>query len=72
VSTTLMNVLAAVFQPGSEESAILLLAAVVCWVLAAFASTVAGRFPGGALGLIALGLALWFWSDMWNAVDAAF
>jgi hypothetical protein len=67
-----MHVLAAAFQPGSEESAILALAAIICWALAAFASTVAGRFPGGALGLIALGLVLWFWSTMWNTLDAAF
>ena len=66
------ELLAAVFQPGSEETAIFFLAAVVCWVLAAFASTVAGRFPGGALGLIALGLALWFFPQMWNTVESAF
>jgi hypothetical protein len=64
--------LLAVFGPGSEETAIFMLAGVICWVLAAFASTVAGRFPGGALGLIALGLALFFWGNMWNAVDNAF
>jgi hypothetical protein len=67
-----MRLLAAIFQPGSEEYALFALAAVVCWVLAAFASTVAGRFPGGALGLIALGLALWFFPPMWNAVETAF
>jgi len=67
-----MRLLAAIFQPGSEERALCELAAVVCWVLAAFASTVAGRFPGGALGLIALGLALWFFPLMWNEVETAF
>ena len=67
-----MHVLAAIFQPGSEEYAIFQLAAVVCWVLAAFASTIAGRFPGGALGLIALGLVLYFLPDVWNKIDTAF
>ena len=67
-----MQVLAAIFQPGSEETALFMAAAVVCWILAAFASTVAGRFPGGAIGLIALGLALWFVPQAWNALDSAF
>jgi len=67
-----MHVIGAIFQPGSEEYALFQLAAVVCWILAAFASTVAGRFPGGALGLIALGLALFFIPQMWNQVDTAF
>lgn len=67
-----MHVLGAIFQGDSEEYALFMLAGVVCWVLAAFASTVAGRFPGGALGLIALGLALFFIPPMWNHIDAAF
>jgi hypothetical protein len=62
----------AVFGPGSEETALFALAAIVCWILAAFASTIAGRFPGGALGLIALGLAFYFWPSMWNLMDSAF
>ncbi len=65
-------VLAAAFQPGSEETALFLLAGVVCYILAAFFSPVAGRFPGGSLGLIALGLALTFWPSMWQNMDVAF
>ena len=60
------------FGPTSEETAIVFLAAVVCFVLAAFAASAAKRFPGGPLGLIALGLALWLFPTMWNTMDAAF
>jgi hypothetical protein len=45
---------------------------VVCFVLAAFAATLAKRFPGGPLGLVALGLALWLWPTMWTSMDVAF
>ena len=64
--------LAALFTPVSEETAICYIAAVVCFGLAAFASTIAGRFPGGAVGLIALGLALWLFPTMWDTTRAAF
>jgi len=62
----------AAFAPFSKETAILLVAAVVCFAFAAFSSPVAGRFPGGSIGLIALGLGLWLWPTMWNTVDLAF
>ena len=62
----------ATFGPASKETAIVLLAAVVCFVLAAFAASAAKRFPGGALGLVALGLALWLLPTMWNTMDVAF
>jgi hypothetical protein len=67
-----MNVVLGAFAPGSEETALFLIAAVVCFVLAAFFSPVAGRFPGGSLGLIALGLALWLTPGAWNAAEVAF
>lgn len=67
----MVHVLAA-FGPASEEAAIHLIAAVGCFVLAAFASSIASRFPGGALGLIALGLALWVSPTMWNTTTTAF
>jgi hypothetical protein len=47
-------------------------AAVVAFALAAFAASVAGRYPGGAVGLVATGLALFAWPTMWNTVDVAF
>lgn len=65
------DVLAA-FAPFSKETAILLIAAVACFAMAAFFSPAAGRFPGGSLGLIALGLALWLWPTMWNTTHVAF
>ncbi|MEX0664390.1 MAG: hypothetical protein WD598_06410 [Acidimicrobiia bacterium] len=61
----------AAFGPVDESTAILRLVAVVCWVVAAFFSAPA-RLRSGGIGLIALGLALWFFPDMWNTVDAAF
>jgi len=66
-----MYVLAA-FGPGSTETAIFYIAAVVCFGLAAFASAFAHKLPGGALGLIAIGLALWLWPLMWNTTRIAF
>jgi hypothetical protein len=66
-----MTIIAA-FAPTSKETAICFLAAVVCFALAAFAGTAARRFPGGAVGLIAVGLGLWLWPTMWNAMETAF
>ncbi|TMK56899.1 MAG: hypothetical protein E6G60_17490 [Actinobacteria bacterium] len=60
------------FAPGSKEAAIFYIAAVICLALAAFSSMAAGRFPGGALGLTAAGLALFVFPTMWQNVDAAF
>jgi hypothetical protein len=62
----------AAFGPTSHETAIFYIAAVVCFAVAAFGSTVARRIPNGSLGLIALGLALWLWPLMWNTVRVAF
>lgn len=67
-----MNLVLGAFAAGSEETALFLLAAVIAFALAAFAAPVAGRFPGGSLGLIALGLLLAFFPQMWNNVDVAF
>jgi hypothetical protein len=60
------------FAPFSKETAFFLIAAVACFALAAFFSSAASRFPGGSVGLIALGLALWLWPTMWNTAHAAF
>jgi hypothetical protein len=62
----------AAFAPLSKETAILLIASVACFAMAAFFSPIAGRFPGGSLGLIALGLGLWLWPTMWNTAHVAF
>lgn len=67
-----MNSVLAAFAGGSEELAIFLIASVVAFALAAFAAPAAGRFPGGALGLTALGLALYVFPQMWQQVEAAF
>jgi len=67
----MLNVLAA-FAAGSEETAIFYGLAVVAFALAAFASGVAGRYPGGAIGLIATGLALFVFPTAWQNLDVAF
>jgi hypothetical protein len=64
-----MHFLAA-FGPADPSTAVLEIAAVVCWVLAAFFAPAAWR--SGSIGLVGLGLALWFFPVMWNTVDAAF
>ena len=66
-----MGVVAA-FSPVSEETAIFYIIAVICSVLAAVAGSSAAKFPGGALSLAALGLALWLWPLMWTTAEAAF
>ena len=60
------------FAPTDESTAILYIVAVVCFGLAAFVAPAAGRFPGGAIGLIALGLGLWLFPLMWNTAEVAF
>jgi hypothetical protein len=67
-----MTFIFAAFGPASKETAIFLIAAVVCFALAAVGSSAAKRLPGGALGLIALGLGLWLFPAMWTTVDVAF
>lgn len=62
----------AVFEPDSELTAIFQIAAIVLWVLAAFAGATFGRRTGGGVGLAALGLAAFFFPTMWNTVDTAF
>lgn len=60
------------FGPTSQETAVVLIGAVVWFALAAFVAPVSGRFPGGALGLTALGLGLYVFSTMWNTAHVAF
>lgn len=62
----------ALFEADSELTALFLLAAVVVWGLAAFAGPTMGRRTGGAIGLVALGLALYVFPMMWRTMDAAF
>jgi hypothetical protein len=57
---------------GDEVTAIFLLAALVCFVMAAFTFGFAGSWRGGSVGLVALGLALYIFPTVWNTVDAAF
>ena len=60
------------FAPTDESTAIIYLAAVVCFALAAFVAPATSRFPGGALGLVSLGLGLWLFPLMWNTMETAF
>ncbi|MGI8796559.1 MAG: hypothetical protein ACR2IR_08310 [Acidimicrobiia bacterium] len=64
--------LAALFGPKDEITAIFYLVAVVLYVLAAFAGGTMGRRTGGAVGLVALGLAFQAFPTMWTTFDAAF
>jgi len=61
----------ALFQPRDELTAIFYLAAVIVFIVAAFASGV-GKRTGGQTGLVAIGLALWLFPTMWQTMDAAF
>jgi hypothetical protein len=62
----------ALFEPTDELTAIFKIAGVALWVLAAFASGTVGRRTGGAIGLVALGLAVFLFPDMWTTADVAF
>jgi hypothetical protein len=66
-----MHFLAA-FGPADESTAIIYIAAFVCFIVAGLFGTLAGRLGSGGVGLVALGLALWLFPLMWNTVDAAF
>ncbi|MGQ0615667.1 MAG: hypothetical protein ACT4PW_01535 [Acidimicrobiia bacterium] len=67
-----MFTIVAAFGPTDEITAVFYLVAVICLFLAAFSVGTTGRFPGGGLGLIALGLGLWLFPTMWTTFDAAF
>jgi hypothetical protein len=64
--------LATVFGPADELTAVFYVIAVVLYLLAAFAAGTVGRRTGGAIGLVALGLAVQLFPTMWNTFDAAF
>jgi len=63
---------ATVFGPADELTAVFYVIAVVLYLLAAFAAGTVGRRTGGAIGLVALGLAVQLFPTMWNTFDAAF
>ena len=64
--------LATVFGPTDELTAVFYVVAVVLYVLAAFAAGAVGRRTGGAIGLVALGLAFQLFPTMWTTFDVAF
>ena len=62
----------ALFEPNDELTAMFRMAGIVLWLASAFASKrFAGR-AGGAVGLVGLGLAVFFFPNMWQEADAAF
>ena len=63
---------ATVFGPADELTAVFYVIAVALYLLAAFAAGTVGRRTGGAIGLVALGLAVQLFPTMWNTFDAAF
>ena len=62
----------ALFEPNDELTAIFRIAGIVIWVVSAFASGRFGGRVGGAVGLVGLGLAVFFFPTMWQEADAAF
>ncbi len=62
----------AAFSPNDPSTAIVYLAGVLCFFAAAFLAPAAEKFPGGAIGLLALGLGLWLFPLMWNTMEVAF
>lgn len=64
--------LLALFEPNDELTAAFRVAGIAIWLVSAFASRRFGGRVGGAVGLIGLGLAVFFFPNMWQEVDAAF
>jgi hypothetical protein len=62
----------ALLEPNDELTALFRIAGIILWVVAAFASGRLGHRVGGAVGLVALGLAVFFFPNMWQEADAAF
>jgi hypothetical protein len=62
----------AAFGPTDPSTAVIYIAAVVCFALGAFVAAAASRSSGEALGLVALGLGLWLFPLMWNTARLAF
>jgi hypothetical protein len=62
----------ALFEPNDELTAIFRIVGVALWVLAGVASGRLGARVGGSVGLVGLGLAVFFFPTMWQEADAAF
>ena len=62
----------ALFEPNDELTAVFRIAGIVAWVVSAFAGGRFGSRVGGSVGLVGLGLALFFFPTMWQEADAAF
>jgi len=62
----------ALFAETDELTAIFMLVGIVAWVLAAFAGTTIGKRAGGAIGLVGIGLAFFWFPTMWRTFDVAF
>jgi hypothetical protein len=62
----------ALFEPNDELTAIFRIVGVALWAVSAFASGRLGGRVGGAVGLVGLGLAVFFFPSMWQEADAAF
>lgn len=63
----------ALFEPDDELTAIFRIAGIALWVISAipFGRRLDSRV-GGALGFVDLGLAVFFFPNMWQEADAAF
>ena len=59
-----------VFAPADKSTAVIQVAALVCFVAAALSMGSGAR--GGGVGLVGLGLALYIFPDVWNTLDSAF
>jgi hypothetical protein len=66
-------VILAIFEPNDELTAIFRIAGIALWALSAipFGGRFSGRL-GGSIGLVGLGLAVFFFPNMWQEADAAF
>jgi hypothetical protein len=62
----------AIFEPNDELTAIFRIAGIALWVVSALAGGRFGSRVGGGVGLVGLGLAVFFFPNMWQEADAAF
>lgn len=62
----------ALFEPNDELTAIFRIAGIALWVISAATTGGLASRLRGAGGLVGLGLAVFFFPNMWQEADAAF